>query len=104
MNSELLPRVLIAGGTGYIGGGVLEVLHQKGFWVRGSRSVNLCISKHLKCRSDYCWWVRVKWHQRNLVGECQQLCVTPCPLSCFGDARQRANLDKARICNNNVQF
>jgi uncharacterized protein YbjT (DUF2867 family)/predicted ArsR family transcriptional regulator len=34
MNHRDLPRVLVAGGTGYIGGGVLEVLQQKGFWVR----------------------------------------------------------------------
>ncbi len=34
MNQRDLPRVLVAGGTGYIGGGVLEVLQQQGFWVR----------------------------------------------------------------------
>ncbi len=34
MNHRDLPRVLVAGGTGYIGGGVLEVLQQQGFWVR----------------------------------------------------------------------
>lgn len=39
------PRVMIAGATGYIGGGVLQVLHQKGFWIRAlcrdpSRLVN----------------------------------------------------------------
>lgn len=34
MNHTELPRVLIAGGTGYIGGRVLEVLQQQGFWVR----------------------------------------------------------------------
>ena len=39
------PRVMVAGATGYIGGGVLQVLHQKGFWIRAlcrdpSRLVN----------------------------------------------------------------
>ena len=34
MNHRDLPRVLVAGGTGYIGGGVLEVLQQQSFWVR----------------------------------------------------------------------
>ncbi len=34
MNYRDLPRVLVAGGTGYIGGGVLQVLQQRGFWVR----------------------------------------------------------------------
>lgn len=34
MNPRELPRVLVAGGTGYIGGGVLDVLHQQGFWLR----------------------------------------------------------------------
>ncbi len=34
MPSKELPKVLVAGGTGYIGGGVLEVLQQQGFWVR----------------------------------------------------------------------
>ncbi|MCM1983894.1 SDR family oxidoreductase [Lyngbya confervoides] len=34
MTPTKLPRVLVAGGTGYIGGGVLEALHQHGFWVR----------------------------------------------------------------------
>ena len=38
-------RVVVAGATGYIGGGVLQVLHQQGFWVRAlcrdpSRLVN----------------------------------------------------------------
>ncbi len=28
------PRVMVAGATGYIGGGVLQVLYQKGFWIR----------------------------------------------------------------------
>ncbi len=32
--SEKCPRVMVAGATGYIGGGVLLVLHQRGFWVR----------------------------------------------------------------------
>ena len=32
--SEKHPRVMVAGATGYIGGGVLQVLHQRGFWVR----------------------------------------------------------------------
>lgn len=32
--SRTLPRVLVAGSTGYIGGGVLEILKQQGFWVR----------------------------------------------------------------------
>lgn len=31
---EKRPRVMVAGATGYIGGGVLQVLHQRGFWVR----------------------------------------------------------------------
>ena len=39
------PRVMVAGATGYIGGGVLQVLYQKGFWIRAlcrdpSRLVN----------------------------------------------------------------
>jgi uncharacterized protein YbjT (DUF2867 family)/predicted ArsR family transcriptional regulator len=34
MNPTELPKVMVAGATGYIGGGVLEVLHQQGFWVR----------------------------------------------------------------------
>jgi uncharacterized protein YbjT (DUF2867 family) len=34
MNHRDLPKVLVAGGTGYIGGGVLQVLHHTGFWVR----------------------------------------------------------------------
>ena len=39
------PKVMVAGATGYIGGGVLQVLHQKGFWIRAlcrekSRLVN----------------------------------------------------------------
>lgn len=34
MHSKESPRVLVAGGTGYIGGGVLAVLQQQGFWVR----------------------------------------------------------------------
>jgi len=34
MNHRDLPKVLVAGGTGYIGGGVLQVLHHRGFWVR----------------------------------------------------------------------
>ncbi len=41
MNHRDLPRVLVAGGTGYIGGGVLEVLQQQGFWVRA-----LCRAPH----------------------------------------------------------
>jgi uncharacterized protein YbjT (DUF2867 family) len=32
--SELRPRVMVAGATGYIGGGVLQVLHHRGFWTR----------------------------------------------------------------------
>jgi uncharacterized protein YbjT (DUF2867 family) len=32
--NEQRPRVMVAGATGYIGGGVLQVLHQRGFWVR----------------------------------------------------------------------
>ena len=32
--SEKHPRVMVAGATGYIGGGVLQVLNQRGFWVR----------------------------------------------------------------------
>jgi uncharacterized protein YbjT (DUF2867 family) len=34
MNPTNLPKVMVAGGTGYIGGGVLDALHQQGFWVR----------------------------------------------------------------------
>ncbi|MGK7908429.1 MAG: NAD(P)H-binding protein [Synechococcus sp.] len=34
MNPTELPKVMVAGGTGYIGGGVLEVLNKRGFWVR----------------------------------------------------------------------
>jgi uncharacterized protein YbjT (DUF2867 family)/predicted ArsR family transcriptional regulator len=34
MNPRELPRVLVAGGTGYIGGSVMEVLHRQGFWLR----------------------------------------------------------------------
>ena len=34
------PKVMVAGATGYIGGGVLQVLHQKGFWIRA-----LCCEK-----------------------------------------------------------
>ena len=34
MNPRELPRILVAGSTGYIGGGVLEVLHQQGLWLR----------------------------------------------------------------------
>jgi uncharacterized protein YbjT (DUF2867 family) len=34
MNHRDLPKVLVAGGTGYIGGGVLQMLHHRGFWVR----------------------------------------------------------------------
>ena len=34
MNHRDGPRVLVAGGTGYIGGGVLAILQQQGFWVR----------------------------------------------------------------------
>ena len=28
------PKVLVVGATGYIGGGVLQILHQNGFWIR----------------------------------------------------------------------
>lgn len=31
---EQHPKVMVAGATGYIGGGVLQVLHQKGLWTR----------------------------------------------------------------------
>ncbi len=41
MNHRDLPKVLVAGGTGYIGGGVLEILQQQGFWVRA-----LCRDPH----------------------------------------------------------
>lgn len=34
MMSEAYPKVMVAGATGYIGGGVLQVLHQQGFRVR----------------------------------------------------------------------
>lgn len=34
MSRKVLPSVLVAGGTGYIGGGVLDVLQQQGFQVR----------------------------------------------------------------------
>lgn len=34
MNHKNLPKVLVAGGTGYIGGGVLEILKQRGFRLR----------------------------------------------------------------------
>jgi nucleoside-diphosphate-sugar epimerase len=34
MRSRELPEILVAGGTGYIGSGVLEVLQQQGFWLR----------------------------------------------------------------------
>ena len=29
------PRVLVCGGTGYIGGHVIEGLKENGYWVRG---------------------------------------------------------------------
>lgn len=32
--AETYSKVMVAGATGYIGGGVLQVLHQQGFWVR----------------------------------------------------------------------
>ncbi len=28
------PRVMIAGGTGYVGGGVMRALHRHGYWIR----------------------------------------------------------------------
>lgn len=34
MNSRESPRVLVSGGTGYIGENVLEMLHQQRFWLQ----------------------------------------------------------------------
>ncbi|MDJ0703601.1 MAG: SDR family oxidoreductase [Leptolyngbyaceae cyanobacterium MO_188.B28] len=47
--SEKPPRIMIAGATGYIGGGVLQVLHQKGFWIRA-----LCRDKGRLRNPDWC--------------------------------------------------
>ncbi|MDJ0717632.1 MAG: SDR family oxidoreductase [Prochloraceae cyanobacterium] len=40
---------MVAGATGYIGGGVLEVLHQKGFWIRA-----LCREKRRLVNPKWC--------------------------------------------------
>lgn len=43
------PNVLVAGATGYIGGGVLQILHQRGFWVRA-----LCRDKSRLRNPNWC--------------------------------------------------
>ncbi len=53
------PRVMVAGATGYIGGGVLQVLHQQGFWVR------------VLCR-DKCRLVNPNWCNDIFVGHATQ--------------------------------
>ena len=42
-------RVMVAGATGYIGGGVLQILHQQGFWVRA-----LCREKSRLVNPNWC--------------------------------------------------
>ncbi|MGR3276325.1 SDR family oxidoreductase [Acaryochloris marina] len=47
--SKKRKKVLVAGATGYIGGGVLEVLHGQGFWVRA-----LCRDKNRLRNTNWC--------------------------------------------------
>ncbi len=43
------PKVLVAGATGYIGGSVLQILHEKGFWIRA-----LCRDQSRLRNPDWC--------------------------------------------------
>ena len=72
MNHRDWPRVLVAGGTGYIGGGVLEILQQKGFWVRA-----LCRDPHRLRKPSQCDDIFVGHATRpeTLKGLCQGIDV-----------------------------
>ena len=72
MNQRNLPKVLVAGGTGYIGGGVLEILQQQGFWVRA-----LCREPHRLREPSRCDDIFVGHATRpeTLKGLCQGIDV-----------------------------
>ncbi|MDJ0745224.1 MAG: NAD(P)H-binding protein [Xenococcaceae cyanobacterium MO_167.B27] len=72
MNHRDLPRVLVAGGTGYIGGGVLKILQQQGFWVRA-----LCRAPHRLREPSHCDDIFVGQVTRpsTLKGLCQGIDV-----------------------------
>ncbi len=72
MNQRNLSKVLVAGGTGYIGGGVLEILQQQGFWVRA-----LCREPHRLRASSRCNDIFVGHATRpeTLKGLCQGIDV-----------------------------
>ena len=72
MNHRDLPKVLVAGGTGYIGGGVLEILQQQGFWVRA-----LCRDPHRLRDPDRCddIFVGEVTRPETLKGLCQGIDV-----------------------------
>ncbi len=70
--SEKHPKVMIAGATGYIGGGVLQVLRQKGFWIR-----ILCRDKTRLRNPDWCDEIFVGHATRpeTLKGLCEEIDV-----------------------------
>jgi uncharacterized protein YbjT (DUF2867 family) len=72
MNSTELPKVMVAGATGYIGGGVLDVLHHRGFWVRA-----LCRNPDRLRAPAYCNDIFVGHATRpeTLTGLCQDIDV-----------------------------
>ncbi len=70
--SEKHPRVMVAGATGYIGGGVLQILHQKGFWIRA-----LCRDKSRLRHPDWCddIFVGHATQPETLMGLCEGIDV-----------------------------
>ncbi|MGK7915727.1 MAG: SDR family oxidoreductase [Prochloraceae cyanobacterium] len=69
---EKRPRVMVAGATGYIGGGVLQVLHQRGFWVR-ALCRELSRLSHPNCSNEI--FVGHATRPETLLGLCEGIDV-----------------------------